>query len=100
MSTPPYPARWQTHAVTVAGGYGCGNAASQLNSPFDLFVDQNQTVYIADWDNHRIMAWTVGAITGQVVAGGNGSGSRLDQLNHPTTAMVDRQSGALLICDV
>ncbi|CAF2066171.1 unnamed protein product [Rotaria magnacalcarata] len=51
---------------------GLGGATNQLFSPFGLFVDDDQTVVIADWGNHRIMQWRNGDTTnGQVVAGGN-----------------------------
>ncbi|CAF4449399.1 unnamed protein product, partial [Adineta steineri] len=33
--------------------------------------DDDQTIYIADYDNHRIVEWIHGAEYGQVVAGGN-----------------------------
>ena len=97
-SIPPYPARWQTKAVTVAGGRGLGNGRDQLHNYFGLFVDEDQTVYIADYGNHRIMAWKAGATTGDVLAGGQGEGQRLDQLYRPTDVIVDRQT--LLICDL
>ena len=96
---PPYPARWQTHAVTVAGGHGNGNGTHQLSSPHGLFVDEDQTVYIADYANHRIMGWRADADVGQVLAGGNGLGSRLNQLNYPTDVTVDGETDTLLVCD-
>ena len=85
--------------MTVAGGRGEGRERDQLRFPFGLCVDEDQTVYIADWGNHRIMAWKAGATTGEVLAGGQGEGERLDQLNRPTDVIVDRQTDTLLICD-
>jgi sugar lactone lactonase YvrE len=85
--------------VTVAGGHGEGDRADQLNGPHGLFVDEDQTVYIADYGNHRIMGWKAGATTGEVLAGGKGQGNRLDQLNGPTDVIVDRETDSLLICD-
>ena len=98
-SIPPYPARWQKTAVTVAGGRGEGNGTGQLKHPSGFFIDQNQTVYIADEKNHRIMAWRTGATTGEVLAGDNDSGDLFDQLYLPTDVIVDRQTDSLLICD-
>jgi hypothetical protein len=98
-SIPPYPARWKSDGVTVAGGHGEGDRADQLNGPFGLFVDEDQTVYIADCVNHRIMGWKAGATTGEILAGGKGRGDGLDQLNHPTDVIVDRETDSLLICD-
>ena len=96
VAVPPYPARWQTTAVTVAGGRGQGSGRDQLHSPYGLFVDDDQTVYIADCGNDRIMAWKAGATTGEVLAGGE-VGAQLDQLSHPTDVIVDGET--LLICD-
>ncbi|CAM4851781.1 unnamed protein product, partial [Rotaria magnacalcarata] len=71
----PTDAKWAQNGVTIAGGNGWGNATNQLNYPHGLFVDDDQTVVIADWGNNRIMQWKNGDTTnGQVVAGGNGRG--------------------------
>ena len=99
LALPPYPAQWQTNAVTVAGGQGKGAGINQLDSPVGLFVDDAQTVYITDYYNHRAIAWQAHATTGEIVAGGNGEGRRLDQLNRPTAIIVDRETDTLLICD-
>jgi hypothetical protein len=49
--------RWKQGATTTAGGHGQGN---QLNQPFDprgAFIDDDQTIYVADTGNHRIVEW-------------------------------------------
>ncbi|CAF4429943.1 unnamed protein product, partial [Rotaria sp. Silwood2] len=61
--------------VTVAGGNGEGNAMNQLKTPWGLCVDDEQTVYIADCSNHRIIEWKYGATAGEVMAGGNEQGN-------------------------
>ncbi|CAF3085003.1 unnamed protein product [Rotaria sp. Silwood2] len=85
--------------ATVAGGHGYGIATNQLKNPYGLFVDDNQTIAIADYDNHRIVQWKIGDINGQVVAGGNGEGNRLNQLNRPTDVLIDRETDSFIICD-
>ncbi|CAF1387722.1 unnamed protein product, partial [Rotaria sordida] len=95
----PVDARWKQNGVTVAGGHGEGNATNQLNYPYGLFVDDNQTIVIADFGNHRIIQWKMGDTKGQVVAGGNGEGNRLDQLNYPTNVLIDKETDSLIICD-
>ena len=45
--------------------------------------DDNQSIVIADFANHRIVEWKIGASHGKVIAGGRGQGNQLDQLNHP-----------------
>ncbi|CAF1256152.1 unnamed protein product, partial [Rotaria magnacalcarata] len=96
----PTNAKWAQNGVTVAGGNGRGGATNQLNSPFGLFVDDDQTVVIADWGNHRIMQWKNGdTMNGQVVAGGNGYGNGLHQLYRPTDVLIDKETDSLIICD-
>ncbi|CAF4513538.1 unnamed protein product, partial [Rotaria sp. Silwood2] len=68
-------ARWQQNGITVAGGNRQGNGINQLSYPLGLYVDDDQTVYVADESNHRIVEWKCGATSGQVVAGGNGQGN-------------------------
>ncbi|CAF4769091.1 unnamed protein product, partial [Rotaria sp. Silwood2] len=54
-------ARWQQNGLTVAGGNGYGNGINQLSNPYGLHVDDDQTIYVADWLNHRIVEWKWGA---------------------------------------
>ncbi|CAF3395923.1 unnamed protein product [Rotaria socialis] len=96
----PADAKWSQNGVTIAGGNGLGAATNQLYSPRGLFLDDDQTVVIADYDNHRIMQWKNGDTTnGLIVAGGNGQGSGLNQLNGPTDVLIDKETDSLIICD-
>jgi sugar lactone lactonase YvrE len=70
---------------------------NQLNNPHGLYVDQ--TIYIADTKNHRIVEWKCGATTGKVVAGGTGRENQTNQLNRPTDVIVDERTDSLVICD-
>ena len=88
--TPPHPARWNAMAETVT---------NELYQPSSLFVDENQTVYVADCKNYRILACKAGAKAAEVVAGGRGAGDGLNQLQYPTDVIVDRETNTLLICD-
>ncbi|CAF3521526.1 unnamed protein product [Rotaria socialis] len=96
----PANAKWTQNGVTIAGGHGQWNANNQLNWPYDLFVDDDQTAVIADYGNHRIMQWKKGDTTnGQVVVGGKGTGNGLHQLNFPTDVLLDKETDSLLIFD-
>ena len=90
---------WKQSATTVAGGQGKGDGSNQLSNPCGMFIDDDQTIYIADYENHRIVEWKKNSKNSQIVAGGNGQGNRNDQLNHPTKVIIDQQNDSLIICD-
>jgi len=49
--------KWKQQATTIAGGNGPGN---QFNLPVGIYVDdQQQTIYVADSDNHRIQRFDI-----------------------------------------
>ncbi|CAF5138043.1 unnamed protein product, partial [Rotaria sp. Silwood1] len=92
-------ARWQQNGLTVAGGNRDDNVINQLSIPWGLYVDDDQTIYVADEWNHRIVEWKRDAMSGQVVAGGNGQGSGTHQLSYPFDVIVDKETDSLIICD-
>ena len=63
-----------------------------------MYID-DQTVYVADPSNDRIVEWKSGATSGQVVAGGNRPGSGAHQLSYPTDVIVDKERDTLITCD-
>ncbi|CAF2535586.1 unnamed protein product [Rotaria sp. Silwood2] len=92
-------AKWIQNGLTVAGGNGQGSGANQLYQPFALYVDDDETTYVVDCSNHRIVEWKCDATTGQVVAGGKGSGNGADQCNSPTDVIVDKTRDSFIISD-
>ncbi len=92
--------KWAQNGITVAGGNGEGNGLNQLASPVGIYVNDDQTIYIADQWNHRIVEWKRGATSGKVVAGGNGKGNRTDQFNQVTDVVLDKKTNSLIICDL
>jgi sugar lactone lactonase YvrE len=91
--------KWKQNGITIAGGNEAGNGLNQLFYPSSICVDDDQTIYIADLGNDRIVAWRIGSKNGQVVAGGNGEGNRTDQLKYPADVIVDKVNDSLIICD-
>ncbi|CAF3936046.1 unnamed protein product, partial [Adineta steineri] len=92
--------KWKQNASTVAGGHGKGNRTNQLDQPQSIYVDDdNESIYISDYKNHRIVRWGFNSTHGEVVAGGNGTGNRIDQLKTPTDAILDKKDSSLIICD-
>ncbi|CAF4263958.1 unnamed protein product [Rotaria socialis] len=84
---------WKKNGITVAGGNGPGGGMNQLYYPHGLFLDNEQTLYIAEWHNHRIVEWKSGAAWGRIIAGGNG------QLKNPGDLIVDKARDSIFICD-
>ncbi|CAF1414648.1 unnamed protein product, partial [Rotaria sp. Silwood1] len=95
----PIDAQWSWNGKTVAGGNEEGDATNQLNRPCGLFVDDDQTMIIADCRNHRIVQWKMDDTNGQVVVGEKGQGKRLDQLSWPSDVLIDKETDSLIICD-
>ncbi|CAF1386245.1 unnamed protein product, partial [Rotaria sp. Silwood1] len=92
-------AKWSQNGITVAAGNGKGSKTNQLDRPWGLYVDDDQTIYVADEWNHRIVEWKSGATNGKVVAGGNEAGNGAHQLNRPRDVIIDKESDSLIISD-
>ncbi|CAF1534508.1 unnamed protein product [Adineta ricciae] len=92
-------AKWKKNGLTVAGGNGSGNDLNQLFAPFGIFVDENQTVYIADSINNRIVEWKSGEKKGRVVAGGGDSLIGEHMLYGPMDVIIDRKRNSFIIAD-
>ncbi|CAF4080927.1 unnamed protein product [Rotaria sordida] len=87
------------NGATIVGGNRRGNATNQLYDPNDLYVDDDQTIYIVDFVNHRIVEYKCGATTGRVVTGEYGSGNRSNQLNTPTDMIIDKEKDSIINCN-
>ncbi|CAF3325101.1 unnamed protein product [Rotaria socialis] len=96
----PCSARWERSGVTVAGGRGEGSDRNQLKKSYGIFIDNDETVIIADCFNHRVVQWKPSDTNGQIVAGGNGQGSSLNQLNHPSDVLIGKKMDSLIIADL
>ncbi|CAF1392581.1 unnamed protein product [Adineta steineri] len=80
---------YNNQGIVVAGGNSRGKQLNQLDHPTYIFVDKDQSVYISDHSNHRVMKWKKDAKEGTIVAGGNGQGENLNQLFEPGGVIVD-----------
>ncbi|CAF4956142.1 unnamed protein product, partial [Rotaria sp. Silwood1] len=95
----PRNAKWKQNGITMAGGNGAGDKINQLYFPWGLYVDDDQTIYVSNASNNRIMKWKFGATNGKVIAGGNGEGNRAHQLNSPSDVIIDKKTDNLIISD-
>ncbi|CAF1221260.1 unnamed protein product [Adineta steineri] len=90
---------YNNEGIIVAGGNGEGHKLNQLYHPTFIFVDEDQSIYVSDENNHRVMKWTKDAKEGTVVAGGNGKGRNLNQLWSPEGVVVD-DLGQIYVADL
>ena len=93
--------KWSTvnmSGTIVAGGYGKGLGANQLNIPYGMFLDPNTMfIWIADTSNHRVVRWE-SPTTGIIVGGSNGTNA--DQFCYPFGLFVDtNDANTLYVAD-
>lgn len=91
--------KWKQNGITVAGGDGEGARLNKLSPEALCIDDDNETIYIADRHNHRIVECRRGEDNVRVVAGGKGAGKLNDQLNEPTDVLIDKRNDSLIISD-
>ncbi|CAF4051194.1 unnamed protein product [Adineta steineri] len=89
---------YDNEGIVVAGGNAKGYQFSQLNFPTFIFVDEEQSVYVSDYNNDRVVKWRKDAKEGRIVAGGNGQGENLNQLFAPEGVIVD-DLGRIYVAD-
>ncbi|CAF1230684.1 unnamed protein product [Adineta steineri] len=89
---------YNNEGIVVAGGNEQGVQLNQLNNPTFIFVDEDQSVYVSDTNNHRVVKWRKDAKEGTIVAGGNGKGENLNQLSSPQGINVD-DLGQIYVAD-
>lgn len=94
-------ATWKQFGITIAGGNGAGDELNQLSDPISVSIDDDddQTIYITEAANHRIVGWKCDATTGQIVAGGKGKGDDTDQLDSPSYMIIDKENNSFIISD-
>ncbi len=63
----------------------------------NFYIDQNDTIYVSDFWNHRVLKWNKEASEGILIAGGNGPGNASNQLD--PQGLVMYKDGTMLICD-
>lgn len=95
----PIDSRWKQNGITIAGVNGRGTQLDQLSSSFGIAIDDDETLYIADQSNNRIIKWQKNARTGSIAAGGNGEGNRVNQLCLPKHVIIDYHTDTLIIAD-
>ncbi|CAF1038106.1 unnamed protein product [Adineta steineri] len=91
-----YGASYGTKVAGVTGSGGSG--LNQFNTPYGIARDPTtNAIYICDYNNHRVMKYFSGNLTGIVIAGGNGLGINNTQLNYPAGLIFDSSTNSLII---
>ena len=92
-----YPNGEVRTAAGQANGTG-GTTPDTLWIPADVFADENENVFVADWSNHRIQFWEKNAKSGKTVAGNGTRGSALNQFSYPSRVLLDAEKN-LIVAD-
>ncbi|CAF3600907.1 unnamed protein product [Rotaria sp. Silwood1] len=71
-----------------------GNSSGQtIISNIDcwgLMMDDEEFLYVSDWEKNVVRRWQIEERNGTIVSGGNGEGNHVNQLNSPGFIFVDR----------
>ncbi|CAF0933775.1 unnamed protein product [Adineta steineri] len=88
-----------TYGKQIAGITGSsGSVLNQFSGPYGIDIDPNSNaIYISDFNNHRIMKYFPGNLTGMIIAGGHGSGINNTQLSYPNGLLFDSSTNSLII---
>lgn len=92
-------AKWAQEGTRVAGGERWGTDLGSLNFPSGIHVDDDGTIYIADYSNDRIVEWKKGATVGTVVAGCGDQSKRTERLRNPKDVIFDKATNSFIIAD-
>ncbi|UJR17548.1 hypothetical protein I4U23_004444 [Adineta vaga] len=92
-------ALWQKNAIVAVGDQSGtpGSNSSMLIRPTDIYIDNNNSIYVLDSGNYRVQRISVNSISGNtIVNGSNGVG--MNQFLSMDTMSVDR-NGSIYILD-
>ena len=92
-----YPNGQVETAAGQANGTG-GSSPSTLANPVHAVADENENVYVADWENQRIQFWEKGAKSGKIVAGDGTRGSAWNEFSYPSRVVLD-SNGSIIVVD-
>ncbi|CAF4405295.1 unnamed protein product [Rotaria sp. Silwood2] len=89
-----------TSGTQIAGTGSSGFAYNQFHTPYFISRDTNtNTLYIADYNNNRVMSYAPGVSNGTLAIGGQGPGTNSTQLYYPVGVYFDLASNSLLIAN-
>ncbi|CAF1363299.1 unnamed protein product [Adineta steineri] len=90
---------WSQDGITIAGSKRWGTSLNHLNFPSGLYVDDDETVFICDYSNNRVVQWKDGAKIGEVVIGEGAQEDRTDRLRNPKDIVYEKATDSFIIAD-
>jgi len=82
-------------AAGQSNGTG-GTTSDTLWKPVGVFADENENVFVADWNNQRIQYWEKNAKSGKTVAGNGTQGSALNEFSYPNRVLLDSKKNIIV----
>ena len=63
--------RGSTNGSTIAGDPNglSGTALNYFSQPTGVYVDENENLYVSDFNNNRVVRWTPASLAGTIIAG-------------------------------
>jgi sugar lactone lactonase YvrE len=89
---------WNVTGFKYFGTGTSGSGLNQLNAPTGIFIDSNDTLYITDAGNYRILSYLRNATNGTVAVLGT-NGSALNQFSQNMRYIHVDTSGNIYIAD-
>jgi len=91
--------QWNQTGIVFIGS-SAGSAADKVRNPNCLYFDSNDTLYICDYNNHRIQKWFQGATVGITIAGSSSGNSGADSVRLQTPEdLVFDNNGYMYVTD-
>lgn len=89
---------WSTNGIPAAGTGTLSTAVDQLKTPCSVCVGDDGDLYIADYENHRIVKWNCNeGFVKEIV--GNKENIENISLKHPSDVVINTKKDLLIICD-
>lgn len=90
---------WNVTGVLYAGTGTSGSALNQLYGPAGLFLDSNDTLYVSDSGNCRVVSYLRNASIGSIVAGSGLNGTGLNRFAAAMRYLYVDTNGSIYIAD-
>nr|ACD54714.1 NHL repeat containing hypothetical protein RRC374-like protein [Adineta vaga] len=87
------------NGITV-GGYGngtAGNDLTALNYPWGIGIGIDESIYVSDYNNNRVIKLQEGSLVGTTIAGTGIAGNSAGQLKIPLDLFVDSSSNIYVV---